>query len=254
MIGVYAARSARLPFPASRPFPTPCRRRRRPALVAGLLLLGLLVPLGGGCQAKTKVRERRMMETILSIDFTGLKPAETIEPLHVSVSAPKTWEAMPLVKTPLYSHQQWRSPSRLTGMGIVHARLPLPLGRKMVIWLAKKEYTKRANDGRVIAEWDDDVGRTWFEAENNKYHVRGYVQVEGFAVWFVYYGHKTATAPDPAEISLAARSVETIVPDTFKLPFPVKVPEVATPRDGSADPSANEDDEDSREDETAHSG
>lgn len=258
MIGVQVVRSARLPSPASPPRVIPSRRRR-PApgtsgtLAASLLLLGLLVPLTG-CQTQTKVRERRMMETILSIDFTGLKPAETIEPLHVSVSAPKTWEAMPLVKTPLYTHQQWRSPSRLTGMGVVHAKLPLPLGRKMVVWLAKKEYTKRANDGRVIAEWEDDVGRTWFEAQNDKYHVRGYVQVEGFGVWFVYYGHKTATAPDPAEISLAARSVETIVPDTFRLPFPPKVAEVVTPADGPDDDGVDESPQTSREDETAHGG
>ena len=206
------------------PIPIPTRVRR-PALAA-LLLAGLLVPLAG-CQTTTKVRERRMIETILNMDFTGLKPPEKIEPLRVSISPPKTWETMPLVKTPVYAHQQWRSPSRLTGVGVAYARLPLPLSRGMVLWLARKEYTKRANDGRVIDQWDDDTGRTWFEGENKKYHVRGYVRVEGFGVWFVYYGHKTGTAPDPAEISLAARCVDTILPDSVKLPFPLRAAEVA---------------------------
>ena len=207
------------------------RPSRRP--LALLLLAGLLVPLTG-CQTTSKVRERRMIETILNMDFTGLKQPETIQPLHVSISPPKTWEAMPLVKTPLYSHQQWRSPSRLTGVGVAYARMPLPLSRGMVIWLAKKEYTKRANDGRVIDQWDDDVGRTWFEGENNKYHVRGYVRVEGLGVWFVYYGHKAGTAPDPAEISLAARCVDTILPDSIKLPFPLRGSGVAQSDEGGA--------------------
>src|SRR5687767_2838304 len=104
MIGVQVVRASRRPLrTVLPPVPIPTIPTRiRPALAA-LLLAGLLVPLTG-CQTTTKVRERRMIETILNMDFTGLKPPETIEPLRVSLSAPKTWEVMPLVKTPLYAH------------------------------------------------------------------------------------------------------------------------------------------------------
>jgi hypothetical protein len=197
-------------------------------VAAALLLTFLLAPLTG-CQTGKVVKQREYWDRLLRIDFSGLKPAERLESVRVNMAVPRTWEQMPLQKTALYSHQQWRSPSRLTGVGIAHVRLPLPLGQQMVIWLAKQEYTKRAHDGRLIAEWTDDAGRGWFEAENNKYHVRGYVTVEGFNAWFVYFGHKTGTAPDPAEISLAARCVETIVPDSVKLPPPVTATQFAQP-------------------------
>jgi hypothetical protein len=91
--------------------------------------------------------------------------------------------------------------------------MPWPLGDKAIVWLAKREYTNKANDGRVIREWTDDLGRSWFEAENNKYHVQGYVLTRGFNAWIVYFGYKTGFPPDLPELSIAARAAETFIPD-----------------------------------------
>jgi len=90
--------------------------------------------------------------------------------------------------------------------------LPLPLAARTIIWFAKLEYSKRADDGKVLREWDDDLGRPWFEAENNKYHVRGYVVVKGFEAWIVYCGYRTAFPPQVSELAAAQRSAETIMP------------------------------------------
>jgi hypothetical protein len=96
-------------------------------------------------------------------------------------------------------------------------RLPLPLSAEMVCWFAKREYTKKAQDGKIIREWKDALGRRWFEAENNKYHVRGYCMVQGFQAWFVYFGYKTEHPPNFDEISLAAKSADTFIPITGKV-------------------------------------
>jgi len=178
------------------------------AAVVALLLFGSV-----GCQSTSPVTNRRLIEHQALIDFSGLKDAEQVAAVKASCSLPRQWEPMALKKSALYSHQQWRSPSGHTGVGVVYIRLPFPVSEGMLLWFAKREYTKSNEDGKAIGQWTDEVGREWFEAENNKYHVRGYAIVRGFNAWIVYFGYKTGYPPDLAELSIAARSAETFIPD-----------------------------------------
>ena len=200
-----------------------------PVTTRALRLLPALALLlyAAGCQTSAPITNRRLIEHQAMIDFSGLKPAETVEAVKASCSLPRQWEAMPVKKTGLYSHQQWKSPSTHTGMGVVFIRLPLPLSEHTLLWLAKREYTKASDDGKLIGQWTDEVGREWFEAQNNKYHVRGYAIVRGFNAWLVYFGSKTGYPPDLAELALAARAVESFLPDPRK---PLR-----RPADGSDD-------------------
>jgi hypothetical protein len=176
---------------------------------AGLLIL---LTLGSGCQSGPAVSSRRLIEHQALIDFSGLKPAEQVAPVRTTLAAPRHWERLVVRSSALYTMEQWRSPSTHTGVGVVYAHLPLPLSANAVVWLAKHEYAKKSNNGKVLGEWVDALGRSWFEAENDKYHVRGYVVVEGFDAWVVFFGYRANYPPDLAEISLAARSAETAVP------------------------------------------
>jgi hypothetical protein len=183
--------------------------RSSPAvMIATVGLLGLL----GGCQNGGNLSSRRLIEHQALIDFSGLDSVKRCDDLDVAIAAPRRWEPLPIKSNPIYIHQQWRSPSGHTGVGVVCAHLPLPLSTSAVVWLAKQQYVKQAKDGRLLGEWTDSLGRSWFEAENDRYHVRGYVAVKGFEAWIVYFGYRTKYAPDVAEISLAARSAETAVP------------------------------------------
>jgi hypothetical protein len=128
------------------------------------------------------------------------------------MAAPRRWVPLPFKPNPLYTHEQWKSPSGHTGVGVVCAHLPLPLSTSTVVWLAKKEYVKQGKDGKLLGEWTDSLGRSWFEAENDKYHVRGFVCVKGFTAWIIYFGYKSKYPPDVAEISLAARAADSVVP------------------------------------------
>ena len=193
----------------------PARRLPLLAVVAALLACA------GGCQSSAPTSNRRLIEHQAMIDFSGLQLAETVEAVKASCSVPHQWETLPVKKTPLYAHQQWKSPSTHTGFGVVYIRLPLPLSERTLLWFAKREYTKASEDGKLISQWTDDLGREWFEAQNNKYHVQGYAVVRGFNAWVVYFGSKTAYPPDVAELGLAARAVETFLPDPRK---PLKKP------------------------------
>jgi hypothetical protein len=173
----------------------------------------LLVASNVGCQQAATVTHRRLIAHVAMVDFSGLRPSAPIDGVKVHAAVPRQWETLTQHSTPLYTHQQWKSPSGRTGIGVAHVRMPFPLTTRMLMWIAKREYTKKANDGRILAEWTDALGRPWFEAENNLYRVRGYVVVSGFQAWVIYFGHKSDFPPDPAELSLAARAAETILPE-----------------------------------------
>lgn len=179
---------------------------------AGLFGLMVLLALGGGCQTGQSVSSQALIRHQAMIDFSGLNSAEEIESVQVRCALPQRWEEMPLQKNPLYTHQQWRSPHGGTGLGVIYIRLPLPLNAKTLVWLAKTEYTKKENDGRLIDKWTDAVGRNWFEAENNRYHARGYAVTRGFEAWIVYFGYRAWQQPSIDDLSLAARAAQTLIP------------------------------------------
>ena len=190
--------------------------RCRPAVAHTVALVALF--LAGGCQTGKNVSSRQLIEHQALIDFSGLDSVKPVPGINASIAAPRRWELLPSKPNPLYTHQQWRSPSTHTGVGVLNAHLPLPLSTKTVVWLAKQEYSKQGNGGKLLAEWTDELGREWFEAENEKYHVRGYVVVKGFNAWVVYFGYRAQYAPNLAEISTAARSAETAVPQVDEGP------------------------------------
>jgi hypothetical protein len=135
-----------------------------------------------------------------------------ISALKASGSAPENWSPLPLLQTPLYAHEQWRSPTMTTGVGIAYIHLPLPIPAAAVLWFAQREYTAKQDDGRSLGRWTDSLGRQWFAAENKRFYVRGYVVTRGMEAWIVYCGYRRANAPRPYELSLAVRSMETMVP------------------------------------------
>lgn len=195
--------------------------------VRAALLLGLMA-WSVGCQTSQPVSSRRLIQHQAMIDFSGLRSAEAVPAIRTTLPTPQNWELLPIKSTPLYTHQQWRAPSGHTGVGVAFCHLPLPLSSKLVVWLAKQEYAKQGQDGQVLGEWIDSLGRDWFEAENNKYHIRGYVIVRGFSAWIVYFGYRTKYPPNLAEINIAARTTEAAVPLLDDLP-PTTQPATSDP-------------------------
>jgi hypothetical protein len=154
----------------------------------------------------------RILRQQAILDFSGLKDVQTVETVKSRLAPPETWEQLVPKKASLYTDVQWRAPSRMSGVGVIYVRMPLPLPASTLMWLAKREYTKKSAEGRLIGEWTDAQGRPWFEAENSTYHVRGFVVTKGWEAWIVYAGYKTLAPPNPTEMSLALRSMHTVVP------------------------------------------
>jgi hypothetical protein len=184
-------------------------------VAAGRILLLIIASSMIGCQAAPVVSVRKLEQHRELADLSGLKPAQIVEALRVSWAVPSgNWQALPVKTTPLYTHQQWKSPSASTGVGVAHIKMPLALPAQMVIWFAKNEYIRRAQnqDGKLIAQWTDDLGRQWFEAEDAKYHVKGYAMVKGTEAWIIYSGYRLSLDRKPNEIAIAERSLDSVVP------------------------------------------
>jgi hypothetical protein len=180
---------------------------------AGVAIAGsLLLLLTSGCQIAPTIATGRLIEHQALMDFSGLKDQQQISVLKVIAAPPETWEPLPLERNALYAHLQWKSPSGDTGVGVAHVRMPLPLRPRTLLRFAKNEYRKQDGGGVIMAEWTDEFGRPWFEAENNRYYVRGYAVTSGFDGWIIYCGYKVTRPPNPAEINLAARCLESILP------------------------------------------
>jgi len=170
-----------------------------------------------GCQAIQPVLGDRLSLHAANVDLTGLGPDFTVTDLNVRAAIPHGWRAMDVDFTPLYIHEQWRSPHHNTGVGVAFIHLPLPMSAKALVWFARQEYsrqvvTEHASDAKLQGEWTDALGREWFEGENAKYHIRGYVVTDGLSAWAVYSGYRLRTPPTKKEYTLALRSMESIIP------------------------------------------
>jgi len=188
-----------------------------------------------GCQLAQTVPTARLIQHQAMIDPTGLKETEEIAEVKAHIAAPKSWEQLAPKKHAMYTDLQWRSPSKMTGVGVAHVRLPLPIPARAIAWLAQKEYSKKADDGKILGTWDDHLGRPWFEAENSRYHVRGYIVSKGFEAWIIYCGYKTEQPPSASELGVAARALETIVPTPYAAEVPQKpMAQVANDREGGS--------------------
>ena len=179
------------------------------------LSVGVLVVLaaaGAGCQTTPSVSVPRLLNYQAMIDFSGLSSVQQYDVVKAQAAPPQSWRELVPKRSSLYTDMQWRAPSGNTAVGVAHVKMPLPLNAQTLVWFAKSRYAKQSEDGRVIGQWVDDLGRSWFEAENNKYHVRGYIMTKGFEAWIIYSGFKTQQPIDTSELALGARAMETIIP------------------------------------------
>src|SRR3954465_15906990 len=165
-----------------------------------------------GCQMAAPTSKALFTEYRDKVNESGLALPLAVDPLKVNVAYPSGWQALPLQKNALYSHQQWRSPSKRTGVGVTYVHMPLPLSTKTLVWFAMNEAGKKTNNGKIIRQWHDELGREWFEAENDRYHMTGYVMTRGFDALSNYCGYRRQEPMEPLEIQLGNRALDTVVP------------------------------------------
>jgi len=165
-----------------------------------------------GCQSSS-VSTAKLIASQSQVDFNGLESTRLLKEVSATGASPRDWSQLPLESNPIYNHEQWRSPTGNTGVGIVYVHLPLPIAPAALLWLAEQHFESMpGQSGRLLGKWTDLLGRSWFTAQNSRLHICGYVIAEGACAWIVYYGYRSNDQLQPVEMSVAARSVQSFVP------------------------------------------
>jgi len=183
------------------------------AVLAGIAAIAAIALVGCQIQSISTVQLQIHQSRL---DKNGLSAPRIDPDVQITCAPPDFWDMLPLHKTLLYTHQQWRSPDRLVGMGVAHLRTPIPLAAQTIIWLAKQQYSAtdslHGKDGRLLGQWTDALGRAWFEAQNDTYHVIGCAMTHGLDAWIVYSGYRVDARPPQGEIALSAKAADSVVP------------------------------------------
>jgi hypothetical protein len=179
-----------------------------------LIAMPIAMLLAVGCQSNS-ISARRLRDSQLELRHDGLSATRMLPTVCATGATPAEWVRKPTEFASIYTHEQWVSPSKTTGVGVVYVRVPFPVGPTAILWLAEQHFEAMPGQkGRIAGEWIDPLGRRWFTARNADTYVCGYIMTEGNAAWIVYFGHKLDAGFHPDEMSVAARAVTTIVPLT----------------------------------------
>ncbi|CAA9390757.1 MAG: hypothetical protein AVDCRST_MAG64-1188 [uncultured Phycisphaerae bacterium] len=193
-----------------------CRTREalRPPFVAAGLALGVILATGGGCQsgsgrpaqaAAAEVAPERIDVASAGPALDALSSTEPNSSVEAMVVPPLGWRADPLKSSAKHQHQVWISPSGNTAYGVIHFKMPLPVGADAALRFGiLPEMRRTEGEARLVSSRRDrDLPGLRFEAEGGQYHLRSNLITRGRQGWAVYAGTLRAKEIVPDELALA---------------------------------------------------
>jgi hypothetical protein len=152
---------------------------------------------------------------MLSADYyrtVGLTPPMTVQAVMAQCVPPEGWKPEPLKQSERHTHQVWLSPTGRTAYGVIHFKLPLPVGVNIVYWEFLRELKKKEGTATELSrESDPALPGLRFVCEGGRYKMRVNLIVDGFDGWAVYAGTLREFAEIPAELILAERARENTI-------------------------------------------
>lgn len=193
--------------------------RGRPIAVG--LVCGWAALCGGGCHsgganrpvpAPVALREPKhqadpVMAGAMRGELSSPQPNSSVEAV---VTPPAGWRAEPLKSSARHKHQVWISPSGNTAYGVIHFRMPLPVGSALALRHGFLPEMKRAEgEARLISsQRDPALPGLRFVAEGGLYRLRANMMTRGWRGWAVYAGTLRAKEIVPDELERAERARE----------------------------------------------
>ena len=178
-----------------------------------IFTLPLATALGCASHGPVSARRTAPPQYYLSI---GLSQPKAIEPVLAECDPPNGWIAQPLRRSERHTHQIWLSPSGKTAYGVMHFKLPLPVGVSVVHWEFLREMKKREGEAVELSEkMDPALPGMRFVCEGGRYQMRVNMTVRGFEGWAAYAGTLRAESIARDELDLAEQARENTI---FGLP------------------------------------
>ena len=178
-----------------------------------LVCVGLAVLLGG-CSHYSP--PRHPVAPPQYYQAIGLTPPHRVPIVQSQCDPPLGWIAQPLHKSERHTHQIWLSPTGKTAYGVLHFKLPFPVGVGVVHWEFLREMKSHYGDSTELSQkYDPSLPGLRFECESEQYLMRVEMTVNGFDGWAAYAGTLRGQTPVPAELHLAEMARENTI---FGLP------------------------------------
>jgi hypothetical protein len=122
---------------------------------------------------------------------------------------PVGWKPDPLKSDDNHVHQVWLSPTTNTAYGVIHFKLPLPVGANLALSGFLSQMKKTEGDATLLDRHDDpSLPGIRFTARGGVYTIRANLIVHGWEGWAVYAGTQRGKPIDQAELDFAFRARE----------------------------------------------
>ncbi|HWP41261.1 MAG TPA: hypothetical protein VNL70_10070, partial [Tepidisphaeraceae bacterium] len=178
-------------------------------LIAGGLRTVLLAITLSGCAAGTTPQHPDLAVAGRCSAMAGLDAPQHLPELRATVAPPTGWTRQRLPGGARHTHQVWQSPTGSTAYGVIHFKLPFPVGHELLLWAFINEMRRDQGQAKLLEKrWDANLGGVRFVTEGGLYRVRTNLMVRGFDGWAVYAGTLRAAPILPDELALAERARE----------------------------------------------
>jgi hypothetical protein len=161
------------------------------ALIAGALAAGCASP-----QANTPA------PPTAEENLPGLDELAYVPTVNATCPVPAGWQAQPLKQNERHTHQVWISPSGKTAFGVIHFKLPLPVGPDLALAGFLSAMQKSEGNANLIERHSDSQG-IQFIVEGGVYRMHAQLIVKGYQAWAIYAATRRAEPTVSDELKLA---------------------------------------------------
>jgi hypothetical protein len=163
------------------------------------MLLGLV----GCCSAPNPAAKQT------GLDTAGLSAPFFDPDVNAVCDPPIGWKPQALKTTPDHNDQVWLSPTTDTAYGVIHFRMPLPVGRSLALAGFLSHMKKTEGDATLFYRQDDpSLPGIRFVAQGGIYVIRANLLVSAWDGWAVYAGTLKSGLILPNELDFAVRARE----------------------------------------------
>jgi hypothetical protein len=136
----------------------------------------------------------------LSLPFYDDDVAAVVDP-------PAGWKPDPLKSSSSHTHKVWLSPTGLTAYGVIHFKMPLPLGQNLALGGFLDQMKRTEGVVNLISRQDDpNLPGIRFVAEGGRYYIRTNFIVDGWQGWAIYAGTLRNNPNIADELDMAIRA------------------------------------------------
>jgi hypothetical protein len=184
------------------------RRFPLSAPTATICLLVCALIFGAGCSSQ-KTDLKQLEAHWGHGETAGLTPPGYNSDVDAIVDPPVGWHPDPLKTDANHVHQVWLSPTTNTAYGVIHFKLPLPVGPDIALSGFLAQMKKTEGDATLLQRHNDpNLPGIRFVARGGVYTIRANLIVQDWEGWAFYAGTQRGKPIDPNELDFASRARE----------------------------------------------